>query len=170
MIPGASRIAFLDRENSIKSKQRLLTMRSKIAKKHGIAIQSRTFSHANEIGTIMQELHGITDLILLYPQSIKKADIPEIVKWQNKLKFPVLAQKKAQIKEGLFGGPTVDEEKTSPKLASYIHKLLHGRQPKSLPIYYVPEKTVINLKAVNILGLTIVRKPTNILHVSFCTA
>nr|MBF0221170.1 hypothetical protein [Desulfobulbaceae bacterium] len=116
-------------------------------------IEHRTFANTSEIGIKMQELQAVTDFILLYPPSVTDEDITEIVVWQNKLKFPVLAQTREQIQAGLVGGPTVDYDKASPKLASYVDKLLHGRKPSSLPIYHISENIIVNLRAVTTLGL-----------------
>ena len=45
----------------------------------------------------------------------------------------------------------LDLEKVTPKLTEYMDKLLQGRNPATLPIYYYPEKYVINLRTVRIL-------------------
>ena len=103
----------------------------------------------------MQELKLTNDFILLFPPSITLDDLAEIVRWQNRLRFPVLSQYKSHIEAGLLGGPVVDLKKVTPKVAEYIDRLLQGRDPASLPIYYFPEQYVINLRAANILQLDI---------------
>lgn len=153
MIKGANRIGFLDREKRDPTHKDILQKRKTIASKHGISVVYRTFAHTADIAVKMQELQALTDFILLYPHSVTDEDLAEIVVWQNKLKFPVLGQTREQIQAGLVGGPTIDHDRTSPKLASYIDKLLHGRKANSLPMYHIPENIIVNLRTVSNLGI-----------------
>ena len=61
----------------------------------------------------------------------------------------------SHIEAGLLGGPVIDLQKTSPKLAEYIDKLLQGRAPEKLPIFLYAEKYMINLNTAADLDLEI---------------
>ena len=103
----------------------------------------------------MQYIKKNSDIILLFPPSLTKDDIVEIVKWQNELKLPVIAQLKSQVQLGILGGAVMDTEKISDKFSEYLDKLLTGRKPSQLPNYYIGEKYAINLKSSSILELKI---------------
>jgi ABC-type uncharacterized transport system substrate-binding protein len=153
MMRGAKRMGMLARADS--NLHRLIGSYQKIADDYGITIEFRLFASEEEIGPAMQEMKLTNDFILLFPPSITPADLAEVVKWQNRLRFPVLSQFKNHIEAGVLGGPVVDLRKVTPKVAEYMDRLLQGRDPASLPIYYFPEKYVINLRAANILQLDI---------------
>jgi ABC-type uncharacterized transport system substrate-binding protein len=149
MMLGAKGMAILARSGS----SLLLSMSRyrQIAGKYGVTIEFRPFSATAEIGPAMVELQRNNDFIMLFPASITLEDLAEIVLWQNLLRFPVLSQSRSYIEAGLLGGPVLDLEKVTPKLTEYMDKLLQGRNPATLPIYYYPEKYFINLRTVRIL-------------------
>ena len=153
LMNGASKICILGRSKTKLPK--LINLYKRIAHKQGITISSRTFSSTEDIGPIMQEIQQNNDFILLFPPALTHEDVSEIVKWQNKLKFPVLSQLQNHIEAGLLGGTIVDSHKVTPKIAEYFTKILQGRDPSKLPYYYYPNKYMINLRAVNILGQNI---------------
>ena len=134
---------------------RLIDRYRKVAAQFGITIELRQFSAAAEIGPAMLELQKNSDFVVLFSSPFIPEDLAEIVYWQNRLQLPVLSQFKSHIRAGLLGGLVVDEEKVAPKLAEYMDKLLQGRNPATLPIYYYPERYVINLRTVSILQLDI---------------
>jgi ABC-type uncharacterized transport system substrate-binding protein len=153
MMHGAKRMGILARTDS--NLQRLVGRYQQLADQYGVTIDFRLFASRQEIGPVMQEMKLTNDFLLLFPPSITEGDLAEIVTWQNRLHFPVLSQFKNHIKAGLLGGPVVDLSKVMPKMAEYLDKLLQGRDPASLPIYYYPEKYVINLRTAALIQLEI---------------
>jgi ABC-type uncharacterized transport system substrate-binding protein len=153
MMQGAKRMGMLASTNS--NINRLITRYRTIAAQFGTTIELRQFSVAAEIGPAMLDLQKNSDFVLLFSPAVTPEDLAEVILWQNRLQLPVLGHLKSHIREGLLGGVVVDVEKVTPKLAEYIDKLLQGRNPDTLPIYYLPEKYVINLRAVRILRLDI---------------
>ncbi len=153
MIPRAKKIGFLAQSES--NLHTTFKKLGEIAEIFGLTLESRIYSTPAEIGPAMQELQQYSDFVLLFPPSIKPDDLSEIVKLQNQLLLPVVAQMKNQIKAGLLGGPVVDFEVVLPKLAEFIHKIFHGRKPDKLPIHYTQGKYVINLRAANIINAII---------------
>ncbi|HIJ79974.1 MAG: hypothetical protein OEY01_15510 [Desulfobulbaceae bacterium] len=150
MMHGATRIGMLGRT---KSKLPQMIQRYKeIALSQGATMSSRLFSTKEEIGQIMREMQQENDFILLFSPGITQEDLAEIVKWQNKLLFPVLGQMQHQIEAGVLGGSVIDNNKVAPKLAEYFIKILEGRHPSKLPYYYYPAQYMINLKAADILN------------------
>ena len=149
MMQGAKKMAILSRKHA--TLNRLKGHYRTIAQQYGMTIDFHSFADLKDIGPLMRKMQHSVDFILLFPPSITDADVTEIVKWQNILGLPVLTQQKNHIKAGLLGGPVVNRNKTTPKLAEYIDKLLQGRSPEQLPVYYYPEKYVINLRATSIL-------------------
>jgi ABC-type uncharacterized transport system substrate-binding protein len=149
MMQGAKRMAILARADT--GLQRSADRYRRMADKYGIAIDFRPIYATDEIGPVMQELQRNNDFVMLFPASVTPDDLAAIVTWQNRLRFPVVSQSQSYIEAGLLGGPALDLEKAAPKLAEYMDKLLQGREPVKLPIYYYPEKYVINLHAASIL-------------------
>jgi len=149
MMRGAQRMAILARAG-IGLHQSLDRYR-RIADRYGISIDFRPIYTTEEIGPAMQELKRNNDFVMLFPSSVTTEDLAAIITWQNRLRFPVLSQSQSYIEAGLLGGPALDMDKAAPKLAEYMDKLLQGRDPAKLPIYYYPEKYVINLRTVSIL-------------------
>ena len=131
--------------------QQSLDRYRRIADKYGVVIDFRPIYTTDEIGPAMQELQRNNDFVMLFPSSVTPDDLVAIVNWQNRLRFPVLSQSQSYIEAGLLGGPALDLDKVAPKLAEYMDNLLQGRDPAKLPIYYYPEKYVINLRAASIL-------------------
>jgi putative ABC transport system substrate-binding protein len=149
MMQGAKRMAILARADT--GLQQSAARYRRTAAKYGVSLDFRPIYATDEIGPAMQELQRNNDFIMLFPSSVTPADLAAIVTWQNRLRFPVLAQSQSYIEAGLLGGPVIDLEKVAPKLAEYMDKLLQGRDPAKLPIYYYPEEYVINLRAASIL-------------------
>ena len=153
MMSGAKRMGILGRTDS--NLQRLVGRYQQVADKYGITIEYRLFATRQEIGPAMRELKLTDDFILLFPPSITDDDLAEIIIWQNRLHLPVLSQFRSHIEAGLLGGPVEDFDKVTPKVAEYLDKLLQGRHPASLPIYYYQEKYVINLRTAALIRLEI---------------
>ena len=149
MMRGAKRMAILARAGI--GLQQSLDRYRRIADKYGVVIDFRPIYTTDEIGPAMQELQRNNDFVMLFPSSVTPDDLVAIVNWQNHLRFPVLSQSQSYIEAGLLGGPALDLDKVAPKLAEYMDNLLQGRDPAKLPIYYYPEKYVINLRAASIL-------------------
>jgi len=149
MMRGAKRMTIMARADT--GLQRSLDRYREIAEEYGVVIDFRPISASDEIGPAMLELQRNNDFVMLFPSSVTPADLAAIVTWQNRLRFPVLSQSQSYIEAGLLGGPALDLEKAAPKLAEYMDKLLQGRDPAKLPIYYYPEKYMINLRAASIL-------------------
>jgi len=153
MMLGAKRMGILGHTDS--NLQRLVGRYQQVADQYGITIEYRLFTAREEIGPAMQELKRTNDFILLFPPSISDDDLAEIIIWQNRLHLPVLSQFKNHIEAGLLGGPVEDFGKVTPKVVEYLDKLLQGRHPASLPIYYYQEKYVINLRTAALIHLEI---------------
>lgn len=153
MLGGAKKIGMLARDES--GLDRLLWEYRRIAEGRGVTIDYKLFATPSEIGPAMQSLQENNDFVLLFPPSITKEDLKEIVAWQNKLQFPVLGQHKDHIKAGLLGGPTVDLDMVALKAAEFIDKILQDRNPAQLPYYYCQERYIINLKTAALLKLEI---------------
>jgi len=153
MMQGAKSMGILARTNT--NLPLLINQYKKIAASYDISIEYRQFSSPADIGPVMAEMQSGNTFILLFPPNITQNDLTEIVNWQNKLRFPVLAQVTRHVEAGLLGGEVVDLERLAPKIAEYIDKLLKGQDPATLPYYYLPEKTEINLRAASILKLEI---------------
>jgi ABC-type uncharacterized transport system substrate-binding protein len=153
MMQGAKKMGMLAHTHT--NVNRLIGRYRKIAAQFGITIELRFVAAKEEIGPTMQEMKLTNDFVVLFSSPFTPEDLAEIVYWQNRLQLPVLSQFKSHIRAGLLGGLVVDEEKVAPKLAEYMDKLLQGRNPATLPIYFYPERYVINLRTVSILQLDI---------------
>jgi ABC-type uncharacterized transport system substrate-binding protein len=149
MIPGSKRMGLLTHKDS--DTNQLIESKRKEAQRYGLSVEFRNFSLLEEIGPIMQEMQKNNDFILLFPSSVTDQHLAEIVLWQYRLNFPVIGQLKSFVEKGLLGGVVVDEEKVIPKVVEFIDLILRGRNPSTLPIYYYPEKYVINLRTASLL-------------------
>ncbi|HIJ79840.1 MAG: hypothetical protein OEY01_14235, partial [Desulfobulbaceae bacterium] len=149
MMPGKQRITVMS--HSATNLPETESEYRNAAKQYNLILDFRYFADEKQVGETMREIAGQSDFILLYPPGITNHDVTEIVKWQNQLKLPVLSQLKSHIKAGLLGGPATDLDKTSPKLAEYIDKILQGREPAQLPYFYYQTKYVINLQTASTL-------------------
>ena len=158
IVPGSKNMGMIVNKKQARTKH--LETYQKTANSIGIGLDFRMFDDRKEIENIMKSLQQSCDYILLFPPFVKGKDLEEIISWQNTLKFPVLGQLKAHIQKGLLGGPIVDNDKIMPKLAEFADKLLKGRKPKHLPVYYFAEKIVLNLSTVRKLELIIPTKIT----------
>lgn len=99
----------------------------------------------------MAELAQDNDMLVLFSPKLDNESVLEIVKWQNTLGIPVLAQLESHVRAGALAGMVVDFKKVAPKLAEYIDKLFKGRITAQLPPYYYSGKLLINLRAAKIL-------------------
>ena len=125
------------------------------AEGYGVTIDFRLFTDKSEIGPLMSELQEDSGAMLLFSPGITKDALSEIVNWQNRLGFPVLAHFEREVSEGLLAGIVIDMDKVAPKLAEYIDKLLQGRSAGQLPDYYYSGKMVINLRSASMLRIDI---------------
>jgi len=153
IIPGAKRVVMVGRPGSKLAK--VVQRHQRTAKTYGVTLDYRLFADKAEIGPLMRELQENNDAMLLYSPGVSDACIAEIIKWQNTLRFPVLAQFERHVRAGLLAGMVVDMEKVAPKLAEYADKLLQGRAPDQLPYYYYSGKLVVNLRTASKLQLDI---------------
>jgi len=149
MMHGAKRMGILAHSHS--NILHIIDQLRKIADDYGVTIELARFSSASDIGAAMEGLRKRSDFVLLFPPATTPEDIDEIVYQQNQLRLPVLSHFKKHVEAGFFGGPMMDMNKVTNKLAEYIDKLLQGRSPCSLPIYYYQDKIIINLRTASIL-------------------
>ena len=153
MVPNASHFGLIARDNS--NLKDLFKSYGKVAARTGLTVEFHLFSSTAEIGPLMTEMKQRNDFILLFPPAATEEDIREIVFWQNRLQLPVLGQVSRHIEAGLLGGPIIDLQKVTPKLAEYVVKILQGRPPEKLPVYLYTEKFMINLNTAADLDLQI---------------
>lgn len=159
IIPGTTRVVMIGRPGS--KLPRAVNRHRRTAEAYGITLDYRLFTDKTEIGPLMQELQKSNDLMLLYSPGVSDECIAEIIIWQDRLKFPVLAQFGRHVRQGLLAGMVVDMDKVSPKLAEYTDKLIQGRAPEQLPYYYYPGKLIINLRTASKLKLHIPEETTS---------
>ena len=70
----------------------------KICKKLGVQLEVQVYGEKKTIQKAMKEFKGLgVNAVILFPPALQKRDMPELVKWQYKLKIPVLAQLQNQI-------------------------------------------------------------------------
>lgn len=155
---GAKKIAMLGKSTS--DLPSLINRYRKTADNSGITLDYRLFSTPAEVGGVMRELQPKNDCILLFAFNLEKEDLHEIIRWQDELHLPVLGQLREHVEAGLLGGVVIDSPKLYPKVAEYIDKLFQGRAPSHLPLYYYPQKLVVNIQVANSLGMEI---PTEVL-------
>ncbi len=153
MTGAGKRIGLLARRES--NLKQLLAIYRRAAAAIGIAIHFYEFSGPAEIEAVMRRIKSENDFILLFPPAVTAADLDTIVKWQNDLRLPVVAQRPDQVRSGLFGGLISDEKRIIPKVAEYIDKLLQGRKASTLPVFYYPERYAINLRTASVLQIKI---------------
>lgn len=154
IVPNTKKIAMLGHAGPMMDKA--IKRYQKAAKHYHLTIDNySTYSNKDEIGPMMVEFQKNNDALLLFSPGMSNEDVKEIVEWQNRLGFPVLAQFEKDVRAGLLAGVVVDMDKTGPKLAEYIDKLMHGRPAEKLPFYYYPGKTFINLRTANMLHINI---------------
>ena len=153
MIPGARHLGIIARTNT--NLKDLFKRYGKIADQAGLTAEFRLFSATAEIGPLMTAMKQQSDFILIFPPAVTKEDIGEIVFWQKRLQLPVIGQVSRHIEAGLLGGPIIDQQKVTPKLAEYIDKILQGRPPGKLPVFLYTEKYMINLDTAADLDLKI---------------
>ncbi|MDH3394416.1 MAG: hypothetical protein OEL66_10440, partial [Desulfobulbaceae bacterium] len=163
IIPGAKRIVMIGRPGS--KLPHTIKRHQKSAAHYGVTLDYRLFADKAEIGPMMQDLQKNFDVMLLYSPGVDNEAIAEIIKWQNTLQFPVLAQFERHVRQGILAGMVVDMSKVSPKLAEYTDKLLQGRSPEQLPYYYYPGKFIINLRTASKLKLDIPAAVTSQAHI-----
>ncbi|MEW6220830.1 MAG: ABC transporter substrate binding protein [Thermodesulfobacteriota bacterium] len=150
MMRGATRMGILARIDS--DLGRRLDEYRQVASPFGVTIQERLFSEVSGIGPAMAGLRDTCDFVFAFPPALTREDVAEIVVWQHRLGLPVLAQHEEHVQAGLLGGAVMDLEMVAPKVAEYIDKILQGRPPSRLPVYHYPERSMLNLRAVQLLG------------------
>jgi ABC-type uncharacterized transport system substrate-binding protein len=153
MIPAARHLGLIARADS--NLKDLFKRYEKVAARAGLTTEFHLFSTTAEIGPLMTGMKSRIDFILLFPPAVTREDVSEIVFWQNRLQLPVLGQVSRHIEAGLLGGPIIDQQKVTPKLAEYIDKLLQGRPPEKLPVFRYAEIYMINLNTAANLDLEI---------------
>ena len=148
-----TKVAFICKKNS--SLSRLSNSFEKEAQKNGIVLKSFFYDNKNEFDKIFKQLkkENFTS-ILLFPPSIKKADLPYLIKAQNKYKLPVFAQTMPEITAGLVGGITIDYENSISILVDDLIKLIKNETIVN-KIEYIPMKTTINIEAISEIGVDI---------------
>jgi ABC-type uncharacterized transport system substrate-binding protein len=125
----------------------------------GIELVVKDYDTATDIKRVMRDFkkERVTGIIL-FPPAVPPAEIPELVRWQNELKLPIICQLRESIEKGLLGGLVMDGRILIPNLAEYAFKILKGRDPGQLPTRYYSNNYVINLATVSILGIDIPQK------------
>jgi putative tryptophan/tyrosine transport system substrate-binding protein len=156
MMSGANRIAILS--NSALNQEKQINHFLKLVSHLDYHIDFRIYDSNDQIGRLMQEMKKNNDFLLLFPAPLKDSELNEFVRWQNKLKFPVISQVRSHIKAGFLGGAVIDNRKVAPKLAEYIDKILQGRPAFKLPVYHYQEKIIINLNTARGLRIKIPAK------------
>ncbi|MDH4320715.1 MAG: hypothetical protein OEV73_04375 [Desulfobulbaceae bacterium] len=159
LIPGLKKVAMIGLPGS--NLKQTIGRHQRNAATHGVTLDYRLFNDKSEIGPLMRELQKNHDAMLLYSPGVDDESVAEIIKWQNQLGFPVLAQFERHVQDGLLAGLVVDMDKVSPKLAEYADKLLQGRTPDQLPPYYYSGKMIINLRTASKLQLDIPAEVTS---------
>ncbi len=159
LIPGLKKVVMIGSPGS--NLEETINRHRQTAEPHDVTLDYRLFGNKSEIGPLMRELQKSHDAMLLYSPGVDDASVAEIIKWQNRLGFPVLAQFERHVQAGLLAGLVVDMDKVSPKLAEYADKLLQGRTPDQLPLYYYSGKMIINLRTASKLRLDIPAEVTS---------
>jgi ABC-type uncharacterized transport system substrate-binding protein len=92
---------------------------------------------------------------LLFPPSVAKDDIAQLVAMQQKYHIPIIAQKRSEIESGAMGGMVIDYDKIIPKLASFVQKIANGEDISKEEDLFVMPKNYINLNSALMLDTTI---------------
>jgi ABC-type uncharacterized transport system substrate-binding protein len=138
-----------------------------ISKKNNLNVISLEYETLKDIESIFQQ--NRVSSILLFPPSVNKKLIPNIVNMQNRYKIPVITQLKRDIKNGILGGIVIDYYKIIPTLADLIINIKNGLTPKELHNYYFSNKYVLNLYAINNLKINLdkdIIKKSKIINIS----
>ncbi len=130
-------------------------------KKLGVELIIKEYADTDDIERVMREFKELSvGAVALFPPAMREHEYPELIKWQKRLKLPIVGQNRIPILRGLVGGPAMDSSVFFPKVAEYAAKMLRGRNPSQLPVKYFSSKYVVNMQTVQLLGIQI---PQNIL-------
>lgn len=123
----------------------------------GMRIDEQIYHEESQLKTIMQAWkEKKTAAVLLFPPSLKEdADIKTMVTLQRELKLPVISQSEWEIRAGMALGVRVTGEEVHKQIALTCDHVLQNEEKKLPKTTYIKSGFMINLPAVQQLGLNI---------------
>ena len=125
------------------------------AKNNGVQMETLEYKNNKDLESIFKNAKNRLNSIHLFPPSVDKKTMPDVVDLQFKYNLPVISQRKSNVKKGTVFGYVLDYEKILPLLVSYVEKIASGIAIKDLPYLFSENKYMINISSVAKLNLKI---------------
>ena len=122
---------------------------AKRAKESGVEIKLLKYGSKTQLEDIFKNNQGKINSIHLFPPSVGKELMSNVIDLQFKYKIPLIAQKESHVKQGVVFGYVLDYERILPALGSCIDKIASGINLVDMPPLFYENRYMVNINSIS---------------------